>query len=143
MTTHSYMNPLVDKSEYAISEFDAWSWMTKGNGTPISLTVFGDWIYSSDNGIYLCSPTCSENYEIATVVEEIDWALEDVNERAPWLFPPLLHELEKDGVIRERGKVFHFVQPLFLGGRVAKANIEQLNIPLYFQGMLGLLRELR
>lgn len=137
------MNALVDSSEYNLQAFDEWRWMVHGGGAPLALTVFGDWIYSDANAVYLCSPTCNDNYEIATVAEEIDWALEDPDARAPGTLPGLLRELAQDGIVREPFKVFHFVTPLFLGGSATKSNIQQLNISQYFQGMLQLLRQMR
>lgn len=136
------MNPLVDGSEYSPQAFEDWKWMVGEGSVPLSLTVFGDWIYTQGNAIYLYSPTSNQNYEIATVAEEIDWALEDVDARAPWLLPGLLRELEQDGVAREPFKVFHFVTPLCLGGTTTTSNLQQLEIPQYFQGMLKLLRQM-
>ena len=137
------MNPLIDRSEYKPQAFDEWRWMVHEGSTPLALTVFGDWIYSDGNAVYLCSPTANDNYEIATVAEEIDWSLEDADARAPWVLPGLLRELEHDGIIREPFKMFHFVTPLFLGGATTKSNIQQLDISQYFQGMLKLLRQMR
>ena len=117
--------------------------MVHADSRPLFLTVFGDWIYSHDNSIYLCSPTAFQNCEIATVAEEIDWAREDIDARAPWLFPEVLRDLENNGVIREPSKVFHFVTPLFLGGSATASNTQQLNIEKYFQGMQQLLQQMR
>src|SRR5690606_17798366 len=116
------MNPLVDKAEYDAAAFDEWSWLTRSQGVALALTVFGDWIYSQSNAIFMFSPTSAECFEIATVAEEIEWALDDVRERAPWLHPELLAQLNATGVSRDNGKIFHFVTPLFLGGEIAMTN---------------------
>ena len=135
------MNPLVDKAEYDPASFDEWAWLTGSQGIALALTVFGDWIYSHNNAIYMFSPTSAESFEIATVAEEIEWALDNVRERAPWLHPDLLAELDAASVSRDDGKIFHFFTPLFLGGTIATTNIPQLAIVDYFDGMQKLLRQ--
>ncbi|MDA1053473.1 MAG: hypothetical protein O3C40_23740 [Planctomycetota bacterium] len=65
------MNPLVDSSEYNILAFDEWRWMVHEGSTPLSLTVFGDWIYSHDNAIYLCSPTSNDNFEEVAATDAV------------------------------------------------------------------------
>lgn len=115
------MNPIVDTSEYDAALFDEWNWLIPSPSVVISLTVFGDWIYEHDNAIYLFSPTAGETVEIATVIEEVDWALEKINDRAPWLHPKLVAVLTASGGARKSGRIFHFVTPLFLGGRIEKA----------------------
>ena len=137
------MNPLVDKSEYDISAFEEWKWLAGEDSTPLFLTAFGDWIFSDVKAICLCSPTAFESYQIATVIEEIDWAFEDIDERAPWVYPALLRELEESGNNRVSSKVFHFVRPLFLGGSPTVSNVQQLDIHQYFQGMQKLLQQVR
>lgn len=102
--------------------------------------MFGDWIYCQNNAIFVFSPTSAGSFEIGTVPEEIEWALDDVRGRAPWLHPDLLAELDAAGVSRDKGKIFHFVRPLFLGGEIAVSNIQQLAIVDYFTGMQKLLR---
>ena len=134
--------PLVDKAEYDDSVFESWKWTLPDAAVPLALTVFGDWIYSHADGIYLFSPSAANNCEIATVVEEIDWAIENISERAPWLYPQLLTELGNSGFERVRGKLLHFVTPLCLGGVLETSNVQQVNIREHTVGMQKLLRQL-
>jgi hypothetical protein len=136
------MNPIVDITEYDAASFGDWTGLIPSQSVAVALTIFGDWIYSHENTIYMFSPTSATSFEIATVVEEIEWACENIHERAPWLHPELLTALDTAGVTRESGKIFHFVTPLFLGGKIELGNVQQLSIRDYFTGMLKLLRQI-
>ncbi len=135
------MNPLVDRSEFEIGAFSEWQWLVRTPAKALFLTVFGDWIYEHSSGISVLSPSAADTFEIATVAEEIDWAIEDVPDRAPWLYPGVLEGLREAGISREQGKIFHFVTPLFLGGLPVLSNIQRLEIPAYLSGMQKLLKQ--
>jgi hypothetical protein len=136
------MNPFIDDFEFDARSFHEWNWMIPVPATPLFLTIFGDWVYRSNDAIYLLSPTSANSFHVATIAEELDWALENISERAWWLHPEVLSELEDQCIDREYGKIFHFVTPLFLGGIVALSNLQQISIAEYFAGMQTLLRQI-
>ena len=135
------MQLLVNTDEYSLDIVEAWKSHINDNYEFLHLTVFGEWICQKNEEIYLLSPSSNSVLVIATVPEEIEWALNDISTRAPWMLPELVVKIEEQNINREYGHIFHFVTPLFMGGSVSLDNIEQLSIEKYTNGMIQLLKQ--
>ncbi|GAA5160462.1 hypothetical protein [Viridibacterium curvum] len=123
---------LVSESEYLSSTLDNWEGVIPLGFAFAGMTIFGDLLLRGESSVLLLRLSCFEIEEIGTVIEEAEWQLEAPEEReAHWVYPSLLGQLPT----RTEGMIYHFVQPLGLGGVAEVSNVVLLPISQAHQGL--------
>ena len=122
---------LVPNEEFDRSIWELWQEQLP-QANQVGMTVFGDLLLESSEGILLLRLSWFDFVEVGTVIEEAYWDLAKPPHKRPhWIYPELTAALPT----RPRGLIYHFVQPLGMGGAASSRNVKLVPILDVHRGM--------
>jgi hypothetical protein len=130
---------LVPDSEYGREIEEIWAGVLPVDGRIAGMTLFGDLLIETCGATAVLRLSWLTLEEVDSVIEEVQWQLEAPLERgADWACPVAVSQLPE----RTLGSIYHFVQPLGLGGGASAQNVQLLSISQAHQGMRKLWNQL-
>lgn len=137
--TLASMGLFIDPSATAIANaLDGWKWLDIAEKEPVLVTAFADVFFESHEGIWFLDTLEGRIHRICDTREDLQQLLRTEQGEDHYLFAPLVHRAEAQGLTLGSGECYDFKLHPVVGGSIDFENIEKRSflVALHLRGQL-------